>query len=86
LALLVDFGPDLERRLRATAAEAGKSPEEFVRAAVESRLAPRRKQGNREELIALLRRWREEPPDLEEAEGYPTTIEPLRLREVQIDP
>ncbi len=35
--------------------------------------------------IALLDRWLTEPPDLEEAEGYPLQIESLTLREAPVE-
>ncbi len=38
-----------------------------------------------QDAIALLRRWRQEPPDPEGEEGYPERIEPLRLREICLE-
>jgi plasmid stability protein len=85
MSLTIDLSPEMERRLYAEAAREGRAPEEFARGVLEERLAAA-EQGPSKGLAALLRQWREEPPDLEEAEGYPTEIEPLRLREVRIDP
>jgi hypothetical protein len=84
MTLTIQLSPDLESRLRAEAARSGLAPEEFARTAVEEKLAtaqPERNTG----LAALMDEWLNEPPDLEEAEGYPETIEPLRLREVSIE-
>lgn len=79
----IDLSPEMERQLREEAARKGLAAEEFARAAVEEKLAAavatqaERNQG----LVALLRRWREEPPDLEEAAGYPLEITPVSLRD-----
>jgi hypothetical protein len=56
-----------------------------VRQVLEERLAAARAHQveRNQEAIALLRRWRQEPRDPDEAEGYPEQIEPLRLREVR---
>jgi len=85
MMLTIDLSPEMERQLRAEAARAGLAPEEFAREVLEARLTTSQ-QVRGGGLGALLRQWREEPPDLEEAEGYPEQIEPLRLREVTIDP
>jgi hypothetical protein len=87
MSLSLQLSPETEQRLRAEAARNGLAPEEFARAAVEEKLVAaaaaqvERNQG----LIALLRQWREEAPDLEEAEGYPETITLLSLREVPVE-
>jgi hypothetical protein len=87
MSLTIELSPELERQLRVEAAREGRAPEEFARAVIEERLAAaralqiERNQG----AIALLRQWRQEPPDPEGEQGYPEQIEPLRLREVRID-
>jgi hypothetical protein len=87
MSLRIDLSPEVERQLRAEAARNGLAPEEFARSAVEEKVAAavaartERNQG----LVELLRQWREEPPDLEEAEGYPLEIAPLSLREVSVE-
>jgi len=87
MSLSLDLSPETEQRLRAEATRNGLAPEEFARVAVEEKLIAaaaaqvERNQG----LIELLRQWREAPPDLEEAEGYPQTIAPFSLREVSVE-
>jgi hypothetical protein len=87
MSLTIELPPETERQLRDEAARRGLAPEEFVRTAVEEKLtgavaAPVEfNQG----LVELLRQWREEPPDPEEAEGYPLEITPLSLREVPVE-
>jgi hypothetical protein len=84
MSLMIDLSLEFVRQLQEEAARKGQAPEEFARTAVEEKLATvaavqlERNQG----LPGLLRRWREEAPDLEEAEGYPTEITPLSLREI----
>ena len=87
MTLKIDLPPDLEQQLRSEAAREGQDPEAFVRSMLEERLsAARARQIERNQgAIALLDRWLAEPPDLEEAEGYPTEITPLSLREVSVD-
>lgn len=85
MSLMIELSPDMEGQLRVAAARKGQAPEEFARAAVEERLAAVQ-QERRGGLADLMRQWREEPPDEEEADGYPLEIEPLRLREVSVDP
>jgi hypothetical protein len=85
MSLTIELSPQVEQQLRAEAARKGQAPEEFVRTAVEKHLASVR-QERHGSLAELMRQWREEPPDLEEAEGYPEKIERLRLREISIDP
>jgi hypothetical protein len=87
MALSIELSPETEQQLRAEAARKGLTPEEFARTAVEETLAAavaaqvERNRG----LVEILRQWREEPPDLEEAEGYPLAITPLFLREVSVE-
>jgi hypothetical protein len=87
MTLMIELSPELEQQLRAEAARKGLAPEEFARTAVEEKLAAavaaqvERNQG----LVELLRQWRQEPPDLEEAEGYPLDMSPLSLREIAIE-
>jgi hypothetical protein len=87
MSLEIDLSPEHERQLREEAARKGQAPEEFARSAVEEKLAAvvaaqvERNHG----LVELLRQWREEPPDLEEAEGYPLEITPVSLREVAVE-
>ncbi len=87
MSLSIELSPEAEQQLRAEAAREGLAPEEFARTAVEEKLAAavaaqvERNRG----LVELLRQWREGPPDLEEAEGYPTVIAPLSLREVSVE-
>src|SRR5687768_13387846 len=81
MSLMIDLSPEMEQQLRAEAARKGLAPEEFARTAVEEKLAAAAAaQGERNQgLVELLRQWREEPPDREEAEGYPLAI-PSRPR------
>jgi hypothetical protein len=73
MSLVLELSADSERQLREEAGRLGQAPEEFARTAVEERLAAlQQNHGGR--LAALMRQWREEPPDLEEAEGYPAEI------------
>ena len=87
MALTIDLSPEMERQLRDAAARNGVAPEDFARTAVEEKLsASSVTQAERnQELVELLRQWREEPIDWDEVEGYPEQIEPLRLREIKID-
>jgi len=90
MTLAIELSPEKEARLKELAATKGQTPDAFALAAVEARLQSEagvlvgQKEWN-QRAIALLRRWMEEPPDFEEAEGYPLEITPLSLREVQID-
>ena len=87
MSLSIELSPEAEHQLRAEAAREGLPPEEFARTAIEEKLAAtaaaqvQRNQG----LVDLLRQWREEPPNLEESEDYPSTITPLTLREVSVE-
>lgn len=87
MSLSIELSPEAEQQLRAEAAREGLPPEEFARTAIEEKLAAaaaaqvERNQG----LVDLLRQWREEPPDPEELEGYPSAITPLTLREVSVE-
>ncbi len=84
MTLTIRLSPALERQLRAEAARLGQTPEEFARQVLEERLTGVHKPRGGG-LAALMDEWRQAPPDLEEAEGYPEQIEPLRLREVTIE-
>ncbi|MGV3724497.1 MAG: hypothetical protein ACO1SX_26685 [Actinomycetota bacterium] len=85
MRLTIKLSGEVEQRLRAEAARKGEAPEEFARLADEEKLTVSQN-AHGGKLAALLRQWREEPLDPDEAEGYPLEIEPLRLREVSIDP
>jgi hypothetical protein len=87
MSLKIDLSPEVERQLRAEAARNGLAPEQFARSAVEEKVAAAVAawEERNQSLVALLRQWREEPSDLEEAEGYPLEITPLSLREVSVE-
>jgi predicted transcriptional regulator len=78
MSLTIELSPEAERQLRRVAAREGQEPEQLVRSLVEDRLAQERSGTG---LAALMDRWLDEGPDLEEADGYPDQIERLRLRE-----
>jgi hypothetical protein len=86
--LTIEMTPELVRQLAEEAGRRGQTAEEVVRTVLEARFAPATPAAQRERnqaAIALLRRWRKEPLDLEEAKGYPVEITPLSLGEVRID-
>jgi len=86
--LTIGVTAELAEQLEQEASSRGQSVEELARKVLEERFAPAARAARRDRnqaAIALLREWRQEPPDLEEAEGYPTGITPLSLREVRID-
>lgn len=89
MSLVIDLPAAVERQLRNDAACQGRAPEELARTVLEERFgeeAARLRQIERNQAaIALLDRWLAEGPDAEEADGYPETIEPLRLREVKLE-
>ena len=87
MPLTIDLPPEVERHLREEAARKSQAPEEFARSAVEEKLAAvvATQVERNQRMVELLRQWREEPPDLEEAEGYPLEITPLSLREVSVE-
>jgi hypothetical protein len=87
MSLSIELSPEAEQQLRAEAAREGLPPEEFARTAIEEKLAAAAaaQVGRNQGLVDLLRQWREEPPDLKELEGYPSTITPLSLREVAVE-
>jgi len=82
MTLMIELCPETEQRLRAEAACAGQTPQEFVRMLLEERLGMMRERQiqRNQAAIALLQQWRQEPPDPEGKEGYPEQIEPLRFR------
>jgi hypothetical protein len=84
MSLTIELSPEMERRLHAEAARKGQQAAEYARVLLEQQLAAAEREGN-QGLRDLLRQWREEPPDLEEAEGYPTEITPLSLRQITIE-
>jgi hypothetical protein len=90
MTLMIDLPLEVERQLREEASRSGKTPEDLARSVLEERFRreeTRARQIERNQAaIALLDQWLAEGPDLEEAEGYPETIEPLRLREISVDP
>jgi hypothetical protein len=87
MSLTIELPEDLDLQLRRAAALEGTTPDLFAQAVLEERLArDRARQVERNRAaIALLRRWRSEPPDPEGEEGYPEQITPLSLREVRVD-
>ena len=87
MTLTIDLSPEMDRHLRAEAAREGRTPEELARSVLEERLTgARTRQIERNRgAIALLQSWQQEPPDPCEEEGYPETIEPLRLREISVE-
>jgi hypothetical protein len=87
VSLSIELSPEAEHQLRAEAAREGLPPEEFARTAIEEKLAAAAaaQVERNQSLVELLRQWREEPPDLEESKGYPSTITPLTLREVSVE-
>jgi hypothetical protein len=79
MSLTIELPPAVEEKLREEATREHQSPEEFVRTLLERRFPM--PDGTGSGLAALMDTWLAEPPDLEEAEGYPEHIEPLQLRE-----
>jgi plasmid stability protein len=84
MSLTIELSPELERQLKLEAAREGRAPEEFARAVLEERLTTAQQERG-SGLAALMDQWLQEGPDLQEAEGYPEQIEPLRLREVRVE-
>jgi predicted transcriptional regulator len=91
MTLEVELSPELAQRLEEEAARRGQEPAEFVRAAVEEKLAVSLTVGEKEAqrqrnqaALALLRQWRQEDAENPEAGAVPT-IPPLSLREVTVD-
>ena len=72
MSLTIELAPEVERRLREIAERSGQTPAAFVQEAVEARLAAEadaidaQRQRN-QAAIELLRKWRSEPPDEEDA-------------------
>jgi hypothetical protein len=62
MALVIELPPHLEHVIRAEAAQKGVAAEELIRNVLEGRLVERNRAA-----MALLRQWREEPPDGEDA-------------------
>jgi predicted transcriptional regulator len=88
MTLTIELPPELERCLEEEAARRGQAPAEFAQAAVEEKLAALSAAAQMERnraAITLLDEWRAEPPDPEEAAGYPLEITPLSLREVSVE-
>ena len=87
MSLTIELTPEVERQLRAEAARDGQSLEQWAQAQLETRLtATRERQVERNQAaIALLEEWQQEPPNPEEADGYPEQIERLRLREITLE-
>ena len=87
MSLTIELSPEQEQAFRIEAHILGRTPEQLAQSLVEAHLEEARfRQIERNQAaLALLRQWREEPPDLEEAEGYPIEITPLSLREVKIE-
>src|SRR5437016_3252680 len=87
--LTVELPDTLDERLRKEAERCGQTVDDYMRQVIEERVAAsERRESERQAqiernqaAIAMLRSWRELPPDLEEAEGYPLQITPLQLRE-----
>jgi predicted DNA-binding protein len=91
MTLTIELPPEMERRLQEAAARHGQAPAEFVRAAVEEKLAgspdvtQREAQLQRNQAaLALLRQWRLEDAENPDPAPLPS-IPPLSLREVRID-
>ena len=90
MTLTIELLPETERRLEEEAARRGQAPAEFVRAAVEEKLAASVSGASREAQIqrnqaalALLRQWREEDSTNPDPSPVPV-IPPLSLREVKL--
>lgn len=89
MTLRIDLPPEVERQLCEEASRKGQAPEVPACALLEERFRTEethvRQIERNQAAIAPLDRWLGEGPDLEEAEGYPETIAPLRLREISIE-
>jgi hypothetical protein len=88
MTLTIELPPELTQQLEEEASRHGQAPADYIRAVVEEKLTTASTAAQMERnraAIALLDEWRAEPPDLEEAEGYPLEITPLSLREVSLD-
>ncbi len=91
MTLTIELPPEMERRLKEEAERHGQAPAEFVRAAVEEKLAAspaaslkETQQERNQAALALLQQWRRE--DVENPDPSPVpNIPPLSLREVKID-
>ena len=87
MAILLELAPEHEARLRERAARTGQTVEELAREAVmASACEPVTEEPDpfplekRRAALALLEGWRNAPPDLDEAEGYPTEFAPFGIR------
>ena len=91
MTLTIELPPETERRLEEEAARQGQAPADFVRAAVEEKLAaslsaaPSEAHLQRNQAaLALLRQMREEDAANPDPNPVPV-IPPLSLREVKVD-
>lgn len=82
MSVIIELSPEVEQMLRRQAAVNGQSIAEAARVLVEQGLLEQSQavaaEERRLQARALLRKWREAPPDLEEADGYPEHITPFR--------
>jgi hypothetical protein len=84
MSLTIDLPDQIERRLRDEAALRGLTPDEFVRAVLEERLASGTQLERNQRAIELLQGWLVEEPDLEESTGYPEQITRFTIREPKL--
>jgi len=90
MTLTIELPPELERRLQEEAVRHGQAPAEFVRTAVEEKLASAPAEQREAQLqrnqaaLALLRQMREEDAANPDPNPVPV-IPPLSLREVKVD-
>jgi hypothetical protein len=81
MTLTIDLPPELERQVHEEAAKTGQEAAEYVRSAVEEKLAAAAAAERSDRVIALLDRWEKEDTENPEP-GPPPTIPRLSLREV----
>ena len=86
MSITLEIPEHVEDEISEAAARRGSSVQDYalaavIRAARRDAVLPER---NRR-VVALMDEWLSAPIDEEEAEGYPETITPLSLREMQID-
>ena len=90
MTVTIELPPEIEQRLEEEAARQGKAPAEFVRAAVEEKLAAspavdrKAVQQRNQAALVLLQQWRKEDTEDPDPNSVPQ-IPPLSLREVEID-
>ena len=90
MTLTIELPPEMEQRLEEEAARQGKAPAEFVRAAVEEKLAAspaadqKAVRRRNQTALALLKQWRREDAENPDLSPVPN-IPPLSLREGKID-